>query len=145
VLSGTIVATVLMAGIYAAGITIFGVRVDGSWLGLMLVIVAFGFLTSSFGLLIASVGRTPEATRGIAILATLLLVMLGGAWVPTFIFPEWLQGLTLFMPTRWAVDGLEAMTWRGLGLETALPAVAVMLTFSVAFAAIAVACFRWEE
>jgi len=145
ILSGTIIASVLMAGIYAAGIAIFGVRVDGSWLGLALVIIAFGCLTSSFGLLIASVGRTPEATRGIAILATLLLVMLGGAWVPTFIFPEWLQTVTLFIPTRWAVDGLEAMTWRGLGLETALPAVAVMLTYSVAFAGIAVACFRWEE
>ncbi|HUL56452.1 MAG TPA: ABC-2 transporter permease [Usitatibacter sp.] len=145
VLSGMLIATVMMLGIYAAGIAIFGVRVDGSWLGLLLVIAAFGFLTSSFGLLIASVGRTPEATRGIAILATLLLVMLGGAWVPTFIFPEWLQHATLFVPTRWAVDGLEAMTWRGLGLEAALPAVAVMLTFSVAFAATAVACFRWEE
>ena len=145
VLSGMIVATVMMLGIYAAGIAIFGVRVDGSWPGLLLVIAAFGFLTSSFGLLIASIGRTPEATRGIAILATLLLVMLGGAWVPTFIFPEWLQSATLFVPTRWAVDGLEAMTWRGQGLETALPAVAAMLTFSVAFTAIAVACFRWEE
>ncbi len=143
--SGTVIATVLTTGIYAAGIAIFGVRVDGSWLGLMLVIVAFGVLTSSFGLLIASVGRTPEATRGIAILATLLLVMLGGAWVPTFVFPEWLQHATLVVPTRWAIDGLEAVTWRGLGLEAALPAVAVMLMFSVAFAAIAVACFRWEE
>ncbi|HLX25322.1 MAG TPA: ABC transporter permease [Usitatibacter sp.] len=143
--SGTVIATLLTAGIYAAGIAIFGVRVDGSWLGLVLVIVAFGVLTSSFGLLIASVGRTPEATRGIAILATLLLVMLGGAWVPTFIFPEWLQQATLVVPTRWAIDGLEAMTWRGQGLEAALPAVAVMLMFSVAFAATAVACFRWEE
>ena len=143
--SGTAIAGILMSGIYAAGIAFFGVRVDGSWIGLALVILAFALLTSTFGLLIASIGRTPEATRGIAILATLLLVMLGGAWVPTFIFPEWLQSATLWVPTRWAVDGLEAMTWRGLGLETALPAVAVMVTFSVAFAAIAVACFRWEE
>ncbi len=134
-----------MTGIYAAGIVIFGVRVDGSWIGLALVIAAFSVLTSTFGLLIASIGRTPEATRGIAILATLLLVMLGGAWVPTFIFPEWMQSLTLYTPTRWAVDGLETMTWRGGGLEAALPAVAVMLAFSVAFAGIAVACFRWEE
>jgi hypothetical protein len=28
-----------------------------------------------------------KATRGIAILVTLLLVMLGGSWVPSFIFP----------------------------------------------------------
>lgn len=143
--SGAAIAFVLMLGIYAAGIAIFHVRVEGSWLGFFLVVAAFSILTSSFGLLIASLGRTPEATRGLAILATLLLVMLGGAWVPTFVFPQWVQSATLFVPTRWAVDGLEAMTWRGLGLEAALPAVAAMLTFSVAFGAIAVACFRWEE
>jgi hypothetical protein len=38
--------------------------------------------------MIAALGRTPEATRGLAILATLLMVMLGGAWVPSFIFPR---------------------------------------------------------
>jgi len=143
--SGAVIALLLFAGIYAAGIAFFHVRVEGSWLGFWLVAAAFALLTSTFGLLIASLGRTPEATRGLAILATLLLVMLGGAWVPTFVFPDWVQTATLFVPTRWAVDGLEAMTWRGLGLDAALPAVAVMLTFSVAFGAIAVACFRWEE
>ena len=48
------------------------------------------------------------------------MVMLGGAWVPSFVFPEWLQTVSLFVPTRWAVDGLDAMTWRGLGLDAAL-------------------------
>ena len=143
--SGAAIAFLLMMAIYAAGIAIFHVRVEGSWIGFFLIAASFAVLTSSFGLLIASLGRTPEATRGLAILATLLLVMLGGAWVPTFVFPQWVQQATLFVPTRWAVDGLEAMTWRGLGLEAALPAVAAMLTFSVAFGAIAVACFRWEE
>ena len=91
-----------------------------------------------FGLLIAALGKTPEATRGLAILATLLLVMLGGAWVPAFVFPEWLQKVTLFMPTRWAVDGLDAMTWRGLGIEAALAPVGAMLAFARVFAAIAI-------
>ena len=93
---------------------VFGVRVDGSVRRLHRHRVAFALLTGSFGLLIAAIGRTPEATRGLAILATLLMVMLGGAWVPAFIFPEWLQNVSLFVPTRWAVDGLDAMTWRGL-------------------------------
>jgi ABC-2 type transport system permease protein len=145
VVSGTVIAMILMAGIYAAAIAIFGVRVDGSWPGLIAIIAAFAVMTATFGLLLASLGRTPEATRGLAILATLLLVMLGGAWVPTFIFPEWLQTATLVVPTRWAVDGLDAMTWRGLGIEAALAPVAVMLGFSAAFAAIAIGSFQWEE
>ena len=143
--SGTLIATLLLAGIYAAGIGIFGVRIDGSIAGFAGIALAFALLTSTFGLLIAALGRTPEATRGLAVLATLLLVMLGGAWVPTFVFPDWLQSATLWMPTRWAVDGLDGMTWRGLGLHAALAPIAVMLAYSALFAAIAVKRFDWEE
>ena len=73
------------------------------------------------------------------------MVMLGGAWVPTFVFPAWLQQLTVVMPTRWAVDGLDAMTWRGLGLDAAMAPVGVLLGFAAAFGVLAVARFRWEE
>ena len=145
IVSGAVIACIIFALIYAAAIAIFGVRIDGSVVGFVAVGIAFAILTSTFGLLIAAVGRTPEATRGIAILATLLLVMLGGAWVPTFVFPEWLQVATLFVPTRWAVDGLEAMTWRGLGLEAAWPPVFAMLAVSALFAWIAIKRFDWEE
>ena len=74
-------------------------------------------MAAAYGLLIASLGKTPNAARGASIFATLIMVMLGGAWVPTFVFPEWLQHLTVVVPTRWAVDGFDAMTWRGLGLR----------------------------
>ena len=49
------------------------------------------------------------------------------------------------MPTRWAIDGLDAMTWRGLGLQAAWLPVAVMLAFTAVFSAIAIARFQWEE
>jgi ABC-2 type transport system permease protein len=75
----------------------------------------------------------------------LLMVMLGGAWVPTFIFPAWLQRLTVVIPARWAVDGLDAMTWRGLGASAALVPTLVLLGFAALFALVALARFRWEE
>jgi ABC-2 type transport system permease protein len=143
--SGTVIATILLVLIYAAAIAIFGVRIDGSMIGFLGVGISFAILTASFGLLIASLGKTPEATRGLAIFVTLILVMLGGAWVPSFVFPEWLQTVSLFVPTRWAVDGLDAMTWRGLGFDAALAPIGMMLAFSVVFASLAVAKFDWEE
>ena len=143
--SGAVIAIILLLLIYAAAIAFFGVRIEGSMLGFAGVGLAFAILTASFGLLIAALGKTPEATRGLAIFVTLLLVMLGGAWVPSFLFPEWLQKVSLFVPTRWAVDGLDAMTWRGLGLDAALAPTAAMLLFSALFGALAVWRFRWEE
>lgn len=145
VASGALTALVLLAVIYAAAISFFGVRIAGSVPGFIGIAIAFSLLTASFGLLVAALGRTPEATRGLAIFATLILVMLGGAWVPSFVFPAWLQTVSLAVPTRWAVDGLDAMTWRGLGLEAAWPPIVVMLGFSALFFAVALWRFEWEE
>jgi ABC-2 type transport system permease protein len=123
---------------------VFGVRVEGSMAGFLGVSAAFALMTAGFGMLVATVGKTPEATRGLSIFATLIVVMLGGAWIPMFLFPQWLQKVTIVVPTRWAMDGLEAMTWRGLGLEAAVAPIAVLLLFAVAFGGLAVARFRWE-
>ena len=70
---------------------VFGVRIEGSWSGFLAVALATALMASSFGLLIAALGKDARATRGVAILAVLMMVMLGGAWVPTFVFPAWLQ------------------------------------------------------
>ncbi|MEQ1515608.1 MAG: ABC transporter permease, partial [Usitatibacteraceae bacterium] len=125
--SGTLIALILMCGIFAVAILAFGVRIDGSVVGFIGNMIAFALLASSFGLLIASIGKTPEATRGLAVFATLVMVMLGGAWVPSFIFPEWLQTISVANPARWAVDGFDAMTWRGQGLDAAIIPIGAML------------------
>jgi ABC-2 type transport system permease protein len=123
---------------------VFGVKVEGSMLGFLGVSAAFALMTAGFGMLIASLGKTPEATRGLSIFATLIVVMLGGAWIPMFLFPQWLQKLTVVVPTRWAMDGFEAMTWRGLGLQAAVAPIAALLLFAAVFGVLAVARFRWE-
>ncbi|MGB6310913.1 MAG: ABC transporter permease [Steroidobacteraceae bacterium] len=131
--------------VYAAAVAIFRVRIGGSFIGFAALGVALCVLNASFGLMLAAIGRSAAATRGIAVLATLLLVMLGGAWVPSFVFPKWLQQVSLALPTRWAVDGLDAMTWRGLGLAAAIPPLLVLGATSALCIAVAIWRFRWEE
>jgi len=142
--SAAIIAASILLVIFSFARVAFGVRVNGSVLGFLAVCAAFSLMTATFGLLIAALGKTPDATRGLSILVTLVLVMLGGSWVPTFVFPQWMQTLTLIVPTRWAVDGLDAMTWRGLGLSAAALPVALMSLFSFLFGGLAVRLFRWE-
>jgi ABC-2 type transport system permease protein len=124
---------------------VFRIRIEGSWIAFLGVCVATAVMASTFGLLIAALGKTPQATRGVAILAVLLMVMLGGAWIPSFVFPAWLQKVTLVVPARWAVDGLDATTWRGASLVATLPTIGVLLAFAALFGTLAVARFRWEE
>lgn len=143
-LSGTVIALLILLAGFAFGRVVFGVRIEGSLVGFLGVCLASALMASGFGLLIAALGKTPEATRGLAIFATLIMVMLGGAWVPAFIFPGWLQKLTLVVPARWAVDGLDAMTWRGLGAGAALGPIMVLVAFAAIFGSLAIARFRWD-
>ncbi len=123
---------------------VFGVRIQGSMIGFLGVCLGFSLMTAAFGLLVATLGKTAEATRGLAILVTLLMVMLGGAWVPTFIFPKWLRAITVVFPTRWAMDGLDAVTWRGLGFSAVAWPIALLFGCALVFGALAVMRFRWE-
>jgi ABC-2 type transport system permease protein len=145
VASMTIVCLMTLLVSFSFAMVVFGVRIQGSLLGFLSVSLACAVMAATFGLLIAALGKTPAATRGVTTLAVLMMVMLGGAWVPTFIFPQWLQHATIVVPARWAVDGLDAMTWRGVGLGGALMPTVVLLGFALAFWAIAMSRFRWEE
>jgi ABC-2 type transport system permease protein len=142
--SSAIVAMMILCVVFGFARVVFGVRIEGSFAGFAGVCIAFAIMTAAFGLLVAVLGKTPEAARGIAILATLLLVMLGGSWVPTFLFPQWLQSASFAVPTRWAVDGLDATIWRGASFTAALGPIAAMLGFAVLFGAIALWRFRWD-
>jgi ABC-2 type transport system permease protein len=143
--SGTVISLLILFVSFGFAMAVFKVRIEGSLAGFVAISLACALMAATFGLLVAALGNSPATARGVTTLAVLMMVMLGGAWVPTFIFPAWLQQFTLIVPVRWAVDGLDAMTWRGIGLGGAVMPVAVLMAFAVAFWTIAAARFRWEE
>ena len=142
--SAALIAGFILFVLFSFARLVFGVHIQGSFAGFVGVCAAFSLMTAAFGLMVAALGETPEATRGYSIMVTLIMVMLGGAWVPTFVFPQWLQKLTVVIPTRWAMDGLDAMSWRGLGFSAALPPIGVLLLFTLLFGVVAVMRFRWK-
>ena len=88
--SASLIAGFILLVLFSFARVVFGVRILGSFAGFVGVCAAFSLMTAAFGLMVAALGETVEATRGYSIMATLIMVMLGGAWVPTFVFPTWL-------------------------------------------------------
>jgi ABC-2 type transport system permease protein len=142
--SASLIAGFILLVLFVFARVVFGVHIRGSFVGFVGVCASFSLMTAAFGLMVAALGETVEATRGYSIMATLIMVMLGGAWVPTFVFPPWLRKLTVVVPTRWAMDGLDGMIWRGLGFSSALAPIAVLLLFTLLFGVAAVMRFRWR-
>jgi ABC-2 type transport system permease protein len=143
-ISGTLITLLTLLVGFAFARLVFQAPIDNP-VGFLAVTVASAIMAATFGLLVASLGRTPAATRRAAAFVVLMMVMLGGAWMPSFLFPAWLQQLTWLVPVRWSVEGLDAMTWRGLPFADALVPIGLLLGFSAVCTAIAIWRFRWEE
>ncbi len=143
-LSAAMRAMLIICAVIGFGMVAFGIRVHGSWPGLLVVMASASLMAASFGLFVAALGKTEAQSRGLTILAVLSMTMLGGAWFPTFLMPGWVQSISLFIPVRWAVDGLDGMTWRGNGFAAGALDAAYLLAFAAVFATIAFRRFRFE-
>ncbi len=142
VLAGKALATAFIALLqvlvtFGIGYVAFGVRIDGSVIGFVLLAVAACALAASTGLVVAALGGTEARARNVSILAILGVSMLGGLWVPAFLLPEWARSVSLALPTTWALRGFETVTWQGGGLRAALPSVVAVAGFAVALLAVA--------
>ncbi len=137
-LGSAIVALSITLAVLGFGAVVFRFRVQGDPSALILVAVGYALTASTFGLLVAAVGRTPQAARSISILVVLVMVLLGGGWIPGFLFPAWLNRLTVAVPTRWAIDGFDGVLSRGFTLGESMPTLAALGAFSALFAALAV-------
>jgi len=102
-------------------------------------------LASATGLLVAAIGGTEARARSVCILAILAVSMLGGLWLPTFLLPNWVQELSLSLPTTWAMRGLDGLTWQGQSLGVVWPCVLAVAGFAMLFLVLAVSRFAWSE
>jgi ABC-2 type transport system permease protein len=142
VIAGKALATALVALLqvlvtFGVGYLAFGVTIDGSVIGFALLAVAACALAASTGLLVAALGGTEARARSVSIVVILGVSMLGGLWVPAFLLPEWVRDVSLALPTTWAMRGLEAVTWQGSGLLSALPSVAAVAGFALVLLSVA--------
>ena len=136
-LSTTLIALLQVLVTFGFGYFAFGVVVGGSWAGFVLLALAASLLAASTGLLVAAIGGTEARARSVSILVILSVSMIGGLWLPAFLLPAWVSDIALSLPTTWAMNGLEAVTWQGRGLAAALPGAGVVAGFAVAFMALA--------
>jgi len=133
------VALLMVFFTFAVGRVAFGVTVNGSAVGFVLLAVAASALAAATGLLVAAVGGTEARARSVSTLVILGVSMVGGLWLPAFLLPGWVRDLALALPTTWAMHGLDGVTWQGRGPAEAVRGAAAVAGFAAAFLAVAVA------
>jgi ABC-2 type transport system permease protein len=116
----------------------------GDWPGVILVVLVYTLAVTALALALATVVKTQQQAAGIALLVSLTLAPLGGAWWPLSIVPPWMQTLGKISPIAWSQAAFNQMIYNGAHLLDILPYVGVLLIFTAVFFVFGVSRFRYE-
>ena len=110
----------------------------------LLVMLGWGALCASLGMLLGNLARTEGQAIGIGVLAANVLAALGGCWWPIEITPEWLQDLQKLLPTGWTMDALHKLISFRAGAASVVPHVIALFTAALVVGWAAARRFRYE-
>ncbi len=108
------------------------------------VMIVYGALMASIGMLLGSLARTEGQAAAIGVVSANILAALGGCWWPIEVTPAWMQRIQLFLPTGWAMDALHKIISFAAPPQDVLPHVLGMAFAAVILLVLASKAFRYE-
>jgi ABC-2 type transport system permease protein len=105
-------------------------------------VVLYLFFATALGLFLGTVARTMAQFALLIILLIIVLQMLSGGSTPVESQPEWLQWMTLVLPSRHFVAFAQAIIYRGAGLDIVWPQFTAVAGIGMAFFAYSLGRFR---
>jgi len=137
--------TVVLLGVARVA---FSMPLGNSPVGLVILTLATGLVSTSFGLLLASFCRTSKQADTLGTLAGFVLGGLGGAVAvtpdPLWRTPGVMGLISNLTPHAHALDGFYRLMAEKQSLTQVLPQVGILLLFAAVFFAVAVRRFKFE-
>lgn len=126
------------------GVLVLKVNWGGNPLALAVMLVTFGLAGTALGVMLGAFARTRSQSNSLAVMFSMLLSALGGAWWPLEITPSIYQTTVKVLPTTWAMTGLTDVIVRGMGLVEILPSAGILLGFALLFFVIGIWKLKYE-
>lgn len=123
---------------------LFGMNFGQDPLALLLLVIVYTLSVTALSFAIGSGLKNPAQASGLALLLSLTLAPLGGAWWPMDVSPRFMQIIGHVSPIAWAMDGFTALTYRQAHLGDIWVPLVVLLGMTVVAFIIAVPRFRYE-
>jgi ABC-2 type transport system permease protein len=122
----------------------FGLQMFGSWL-VLAAIVGLGFMIFlAVGYGIAGWAKNEDQAAPVANIISLPMLFLSGVFFPRDAMPEFLRGVTWFMPLTYVNEALRGVMNDGAGFTDLGPQLLGMAVWAVIAFAVAVLLFKWE-
>jgi ABC-2 type transport system permease protein len=131
-LYGAALGLLQMLILFLAGQILFRIDVFSRLPVLAVVCLVAAAACSAFGMLLASIAKTPEMARGLATFVILLMSAIGGAWFPVSFMPEFIQRLSRFTLVYWSIDGFLQVLWERAPVVRLLPDLGILAAITAA-------------
>jgi ABC-2 type transport system permease protein len=118
--------------LFVFGLTVFGLRIPGSWPALLLVAVSHWLCLTAVGLFLLTICRTIQQVNAASNVGAMVLSGLGGAFTPLSGLPTWARHIAPATPHYWAMRGFRSVILGSGGFGTALLPSGVLLGVAVA-------------
>ena len=150
IVAGHMLAMLSITFLQTAMLVLFGqwvLKVDylRQPVAVLLIALTLGLWISSMGLLIGVIAKEEQQVILYAMIAMFLFSALGGTWFPLESSSGAFATIGRLTPSAWAMNGLQNILIRGLGLESVWRAVGILFAYALFFFAVAVWRFRKME
>ena len=140
----TLISLLSAVSMLLAGHLMFHFQIRGDWLTFSLFLALAAAMMVSLGLLIGSWAKNENQSSPLTNLVSFPMMFLSGAFFPSYLFPEWLQGITKFIPMTPVVDGLRLIMTENASLAAVGEQTLMVLGVTVVVYFISTRVFRWE-
>jgi ABC-2 type transport system permease protein len=140
--NGLVVLLAVTASLFLVVRMILAVPIAGSPVLFLAGVVLYLFFATALGVFLGTVTRTMAQFALLIILLIIVLQLLSGGNTPVESQPDWMQRLTLVLPSRHFVAFSQAIIYRGAGLETVWPEFLAVAGMGLLFFVFSLKLFR---
>jgi ABC-2 type transport system permease protein len=131
--------------VFAIGIPVFGLHIQGSIVAFVPLVVAFAVCLVALGVAVTAICKTVAQASAVSTVGLVVFGAVGGALVPFHVLPGWAQAIAPITPVYWAMRGFRSVILDGRSFGGVELPVAVLLAMAAAAASFAWARFRFDE
>ncbi len=143
-ISQVAIGAVSISIMFIVALTVFKLEMVGNVI-VLAIFLAFALVQIlGIGLAIGGWASNERQAAPLSNIVTFPMMFLSGTFFPRFLMPEWLQGVTAFLPLTPVIDGLRYIINEGYGITQLWPQLGLMAAWTVVIYIIAFRVFRWE-
>jgi ABC-2 type transport system permease protein len=144
VLTQSIIGLFSISVMFATSVLVFHLKMRGSYISFAIFTILSIFTIYGIGLAIGGWAKNERQAAPLGNLISFPLMFLSGTFFPRFLMPEWLQGITNYLPLTPVIDGFRLIVTEGKSLFDVAPQIGLMAIWAVVIYFIAFQIFRWE-